>query len=158
MLKSMPVIFAIVAVFFTLAFPTPQDALKVARIVPPERQALQIEGIDTGPNVVALAANTPMEPVVSRIEATGCLDLLPDLPADLVQTCSTLIADAVIEIAVYEGDASYDLSQQNALLVERLRLAAAKVCRSRWVSEPGISFDLDDPVCEVSTINLASLQ
>jgi hypothetical protein len=155
MLKSVPFIVAGLAVVFTISFPTPRDVLDIGRLIPREA-IVTFDEVDHGPTVVSLAQDTPVEPYVAKIESSGCLDQLADLPTHMIEQCSQLVAEAVIQIASFEGAKATDLNSDSAMLVERLRLAAARVCRARWAVDPGMALDTDDPVCAVSTIDLAS--
>ncbi len=157
MLKAMPFMFATLAVVFTLAFPEPKDFLKVDQILPSSNQR-GLNETATAPTTEMLAHDTPVEPVISKIEQSGCLDKLSLLPKPMIDECSALVADAVIQIAEYELTDADNLTSESGLLVERLRLAAANVCRARWATEPGLTFDNEDPVCAVSTIDLATAQ
>jgi uncharacterized membrane protein len=155
MWKTLPFLIMLLAVAFTLAFPEPKDFLPATNLVSSE-SAEGLQSTVSAPSVQSLARNTPAEPYVSRIEQSGCLDQLALLPEDIIESCSQLVAEAVIQVAEYEKLDENNLTTESGLLVERLRLAAANVCRARWINEPGLTFDNDDPVCIVSTINLAS--
>lgn len=155
MLKTAPFMLALLAVVFTIAFPTPDDFMRVEAILPSPNMS-GLEETRSAPSPITLAGDTPVAPFISRIEESGCLDKLALLPKPMIDNCSQLVADAVIEIAEYELADADNLTTQSGLLVERLRLAAANVCRARWVTEPGLTFDNNDPVCAVSTIDLAS--
>lgn len=109
------------------------------------------------PSVSSLVpAAATVQPVVSKIEASGCLDQLSRLPAAKVEECSQLVAEAVLSIAEFEGNPALPLTSRQNMLVEQLRLAAANVCRARWAMSDDLDFLSEDPACEVSTINLAS--
>lgn len=155
MLKSVSFIVAGLAVVFTISFPTPRDVLDIGRLIPKEA-IVSFDKVGHGPTVASLARKTSVEPYVAKIESSGCLDQLADMPIHMIEQCSQIVAEAVIQIASFEGTKAIDLNSDDAMLVERLRLAAARVCRARWAVDPGISFDSGDPVCAISTIDLAS--
>ena len=110
----------------------------------------------TPPTLMSLAPVGHIAPVVSRIEASGCLDQLSKLPAVKIEECSQLVAEAVLSIAQFQGNPDTPLNSRQNMLVEQLRLAAANVCRARWAIVDTLTFSVDDPACAVSTIVLAS--
>lgn len=157
MLKAIPFFVVVLAVVFTFAFPTPKDFLRIEEILPAE-SVEGLAGTESAPTMKMLANNTTIAPYISRIEQTGCLDQLALLPDDMIKQCSALVAEAVIEIVDYELTNADDQTTESGLLVERLRLAAANVCRARWVSQSSLTFDNNDPVCAVATISIASIE
>lgn len=154
MWKTIPFILVLLAFVFTIAFPEPKDFFAVNKILPTE-SAVGLVPTESAPTVSMLAYDTPSAPYISRIEQSGCLDKLGLLPQELIEKCSELVSQAVIQIAQFEALDENNLTTESGLLVERLRLAAANVCRARWVNEPSLTFDNADPVCAVSTLVLA---
>lgn len=159
LLKSAPFLVAFGMVAFTLGnAPFPDLAYGP---VPANVQTRAVNTLPVIPpialSITELALATPAGPVVSEIESSGCLDNLTNLPQAMAESCSRMVADAVLQIANFEGDPSFRTTTRQTQLVERLRLAAANVCRARWAASDSWDFNADDPVCAVSTMNLASL-
>lgn len=158
LLKTAPFLLAIGTVAFTIGnapFPdrgwgTPPSDVAI-------RQDPLVAQIETDvQSVRSLSIGSDFRPFVSKIEASGCLDQLDNLPSNQVEECSQLVAQAVLSIAEFEGKHTLPMSSRQNLLVEQLRLAAANVCRARWSMSEDLDFLTDDPACAVSTINLAS--
>lgn len=153
MLKSFPFVLLFMAVVFTIGFNTPKDFLQSEASAQSDNSR-GLTTTETAPTVAMLASDTPSAPYVTQIEDSGCLDRLSALPPEMIEHCSELVAAAIIQIASYEGLDNDNLTTESGLLVERLRLAAANVCRARWATNPELIYDNDDPVCKVSTVGL----
>lgn len=147
-----PIMAAFILIVVTIAFPSPQSLLSYRALLPSGHEVPTAPEAAVGPSAATLAEGYPVEPMVSRIEASGCLDRLQNATEETITECSKLVADAVVEIA---RTSSATKSPTQDLLFERLRLAAANVCRARWANSDSMKFDLTDPVCVVSTSRVA---
>ena len=151
-LNIFPAAFATAMTLIVFVFPDPSDLAQAfsLRGEPIEAPAIVVED---PPTEIRGTTEVSVSYTYQDFEAMGCATALENASPRKLEVCSTIIADAVIEVTRFESAQGVQTT-----MAERLLLAATHVCRASWAESNSPSIDFQNPACATSTLPLASLQ
>lgn len=153
--NAMPVFLAAGTALFVVAYPQPKDFTEsLSERVQYEASAplVRMQADTTNGPVLALLRTLPEGSTLDRLYNSGCIQDVDRASPDRLGECGVLIADAIVQIEVYQGDPDHpeypDMTPQSLRQTnEYLRLAALNVCRGQWLLTPDRPLHPVQPAC-----------